>query len=151
MPLGNLTGSATMFPDESRLTCQQSSMLMYRYPALFMPLATIASAISLINCSLTLHPNLFQLFQPIGGVRASPLSSENTGVVFALIANRTKTATLAVSQILSLDLQNIDSSDENDFRGAASSGESTANPRLTSSRFVRASLCGRPLVVCGPC
>src|SRR2546421_9689775 len=40
-----------------------------------MPVLTSASAISLINFSLTLQPNLFQLFQPIGGVRASPLSS----------------------------------------------------------------------------
>src|SRR5215813_9356563 len=39
-----------------------------------MPLATMASAMPLINCSLTLQPNLFQLFQPMGGVRASPLS-----------------------------------------------------------------------------
>src|SRR5688572_22456852 len=37
-----------------------------------MPLATIASAVSRINCSLTLQPNLFQLFQPICGVFASP-------------------------------------------------------------------------------
>jgi hypothetical protein len=35
----------------------------------------MASVISLINFSLTLQPNLFQLFHPIGGVRASPLSS----------------------------------------------------------------------------
>src|SRR5882762_7793490 len=39
-----------------------------------MPLATIASAVSLINCSLTLQPKWFQLFHPMGGVRASPLS-----------------------------------------------------------------------------
>src|SRR5579863_833263 len=37
-----------------------------------MPLLTIASAIDLIRSSLTLQPNLFQLFQPIGGVSASP-------------------------------------------------------------------------------
>src|SRR5688572_13706956 len=37
-----------------------------------MPLATIASAVSRISCSLTLQPNLFQLFQPICGVFASP-------------------------------------------------------------------------------
>jgi len=40
-----------------------------------MPLATMASAVSIINLSLMLHLNLFQLFQPIGGVRASPFSS----------------------------------------------------------------------------
>jgi hypothetical protein len=40
-----------------------------------MPDRTIASAISLIKLSLTLQANLFQLFQPIGGVLARPLSS----------------------------------------------------------------------------
>src|SRR6202158_2817993 len=35
-----------------------------------MPVLTTASAISRINLSLTSHPNLFQLFQPIGGVTA---------------------------------------------------------------------------------
>src|ERR1043166_7425152 len=39
-----------------------------------MPLVPIASAISLISFSLTLQANLFQLFQPIGGVLARPLS-----------------------------------------------------------------------------
>src|ERR1051325_8428516 len=39
-----------------------------------MPLVTIAFAISLISFSLTLQANLFQLFQPIGGVLARPLS-----------------------------------------------------------------------------
>src|SRR5882757_1548235 len=35
-----------------------------------MPLLTTASAISRMSLSLTLHPNLFQLFHPIGGVGA---------------------------------------------------------------------------------
>src|ERR1035437_6264050 len=39
-----------------------------------MPLVAIASAVSRINCSLMLPANLFQLFQPIGGVRASPVN-----------------------------------------------------------------------------
>src|ERR1051325_10155790 len=39
-----------------------------------MPLVTIASAMSLISFSLTLQANLFQLFQPIGGGLARPLS-----------------------------------------------------------------------------
>src|SRR5688500_18440031 len=38
-----------------------------------MPLLTMASAICRTNASVTLQLNLFQLFQPIGGVRASPL------------------------------------------------------------------------------
>src|ERR1019366_3922537 len=39
-----------------------------------MPLETMASAACLIRSSLTLQENLFQLFQPMGGVRANPLS-----------------------------------------------------------------------------
>src|SRR5215470_8944278 len=39
-----------------------------------MPLETMASAMDLIISSLTLQANLFQLFQPMGGVRATPLS-----------------------------------------------------------------------------
>src|SRR5215813_1100495 len=35
-----------------------------------MPDLTMASAICRIISSLTLHPNLFQLFHPMGGVRA---------------------------------------------------------------------------------
>src|SRR5947209_4483869 len=40
-----------------------------------MPLETIASAVCRTVCSFTLHANLFQLFQPIGGVSASPLGA----------------------------------------------------------------------------
>ena len=39
-----------------------------------MPLGAIASAVSRINCSLTSQANWFQLFQPMGGVRARPSS-----------------------------------------------------------------------------
>src|SRR5213075_2763805 len=38
-----------------------------------MPLATIASAVSLMSWTLTSQPKWFQLFQPIGGVRARPM------------------------------------------------------------------------------
>jgi hypothetical protein len=37
-----------------------------------MPELTIASALLRTICSFTLQANLFQLFQPIGGVRARP-------------------------------------------------------------------------------
>src|SRR5450759_3938572 len=40
-----------------------------------MPFALIAVATSRMSLSLTLQPNLFQLFHPMGGVRARPLSS----------------------------------------------------------------------------
>jgi len=39
-----------------------------------MPVATMASAISRINDSLTSQPNLFHEFQPMGGVGARPSS-----------------------------------------------------------------------------
>src|SRR5437667_9695113 len=41
-----------------------------------MPLLTMASAISRMTLSLTLQPNLFQLFHPMGGVGASKEVSE---------------------------------------------------------------------------
>ena len=40
-----------------------------------MPLATIASAICLTKVALMLHANLFQLFQPMGGVGDRPDAS----------------------------------------------------------------------------
>src|ERR1700726_1012943 len=75
MPDGNRCGSARIFPLLSRPTCQQSSMTTYSYPAACIPLLTMASAASRINCSLTLQPNLFQLFHPIGGVPANMSSA----------------------------------------------------------------------------
>ena len=38
-------------------------MLIYSYPASFMPEETIASAVCRISSSFTVLPNLFQLFQ----------------------------------------------------------------------------------------
>src|SRR5436305_6781793 len=72
MPCGNRCGSTTMLALASRLTCQQSSMFTYVYPASFMPDFTTASAIPLIKSSLTLQANLFHEFHPMGGVRARP-------------------------------------------------------------------------------
>ncbi len=40
----------------------------------------MASAIPRIRLSLTLQPKRFQLFHPMGGVRASPLETGRTGV-----------------------------------------------------------------------
>src|SRR5512134_2237568 len=44
-----------------------------------MPLAAIASAVSRISLLLTSQAKWFQLFQPMGGVRASPFSSGAAG------------------------------------------------------------------------
>src|SRR3990167_2150385 len=73
MPLGKVCGSAIILPLLSLLTCQQSSRLIYSYPAACISLETIASVISLTICSEILQPNLFQGFQPIEGVNAKPL------------------------------------------------------------------------------
>src|SRR5882724_2823738 len=70
MPSGKRCGSTTILALASRLTCQQSSMLTYAYPASFIPDFTTASAIPLIRSSLTLQANLFHEFHPMGGVRA---------------------------------------------------------------------------------
>src|SRR5260370_18976212 len=53
-----------------------------------MPLFTIASAISRTILSLTWLRNLFQLFQPIGGVRASPLARTGSGIASETGAGR---------------------------------------------------------------
>src|SRR6202034_3868993 len=66
-----------MFPFASRPNSQVSSMLTYTYPASRMPLDTIASAIWRTAASSTLPANLFQLFHPIGGVLARPLSGRS--------------------------------------------------------------------------
>src|SRR6476620_9637427 len=42
-----------------------------------MPDLTIASAMPRTSSSLTLQANLFQVFQPIGGVRARPLDTSD--------------------------------------------------------------------------
>src|SRR5580704_2446979 len=61
-----------------------------------MPLETTASAACLIRSSLTLQANLFQLFQPIGGVRASPLSS----ACILLAARRQRVARVRVMRVI---------------------------------------------------
>ena len=81
-----------MFALASRLTCQQSSMLTYTYPASFMPDFTTASAISLIMSSLTLQPNLFHEFHPMGGVGASPAEGDCAKVNDANSRTEKKTA-----------------------------------------------------------
>src|SRR5208283_227506 len=46
-----------------------------------MPLDTSASAAARMSFSLTLQPNLFQLFQPMGGVRARPSPARASGAI----------------------------------------------------------------------
>src|ERR1700691_4494890 len=50
----------------------------------------MASAAPLIKSSLTSHPNLFQLFQPIGGVSARPLSEAFAGSALRTPIHTTK-------------------------------------------------------------
>src|ERR1700733_11340028 len=59
-----------MLPLASRLPSHVSSILMYRYPASFMPEETMASAAARTSLSFTLPAKRFQLFQPMGGVAA---------------------------------------------------------------------------------
>src|ERR1700733_4219087 len=62
-----------MLPLASRLPSHVSSILMYRYPASFMPEETMASAAARTSLSVTLPAKRFQLFQPMGGVAANVL------------------------------------------------------------------------------
>src|SRR5258708_2753861 len=61
-----------------------------------MPLLAIASAVSRTTFSLSpLQANLFQLFHPMGGVLARPLSSaspEETAIAKNMITNNIRTA-----------------------------------------------------------
>src|SRR2546421_9172879 len=94
MPCGNLAGSGTSRPAESREPAiQQSSMLTYWYPAVFIPELTVVSAVCSTSCSLTLQPNAFQSFQPIGGVRARPLFRAAAGAAVAHATTGTAAAT----------------------------------------------------------
>src|SRR5690349_6095293 len=91
MAFGKRSGYGTIFPVSSRFTCQQSSITMYWYPASFIPDETIASAAPFTRSSLTLQPNLFQVFHPIGGVSAKPLD----GGVCAKVMAETNAETMA--------------------------------------------------------
>src|SRR5512141_1939064 len=64
-----------------------------------MPLATSESAAPLISCSLTLHWNLFQLFQPMGGVsaRASPACAGATAAKSRAVKKRGRTRRMSPS------------------------------------------------------
>src|SRR5580658_3428634 len=58
-----------------------------------MPLVAMASAVARTTCSFRpLQANLFQLFQPMGGVRATPLSSARPA------GSRVSKATAAIVQ-----------------------------------------------------
>src|SRR5215212_3853891 len=65
-----------------------------------MPLLTIASACCRISVSLMLQPNVFQEFQPMGGVRATPLSRACAAVPGRLAPTdaRSRPAARAVTQ-----------------------------------------------------
>src|SRR5215469_1596819 len=99
MPDGKRAGSATIFPFSSRLTCQQSSITTYWYPTSFMPLVAIASATDLTRSSLTLQANLFQLFQPIGGVWAR-LSRSDCAQMAEGLSARTSSASSHTQRLL---------------------------------------------------
>jgi hypothetical protein len=52
-----------------------------------MPDVTIASAVSISSFSLMLHPNLFQLFQPMGGVGDKRRNAESAEVKTVIFSN----------------------------------------------------------------
>ena len=85
MPDGNFSALTTIRPSSSRDTCQPSSITRYSYPASLRPFSTITSAICLTSASLMSSRRAFQLFQPMGGVRARPSSRAD-----ALVAATTR-------------------------------------------------------------
>src|SRR5260221_12038021 len=56
-----------------------------------MPDLTIASAIPRTSSALTLQPNLFQVFHPMGGVSARPLDTELSCASTAALSDNAKT------------------------------------------------------------
>src|SRR3954466_11080004 len=82
MPLGKRVLLGTRLPLPSRVfSAQQSSRFTYWYPASLRPRATKMSAMPLTMASLksARQAVLFQLLNPIGGVRANPFSSADAG------------------------------------------------------------------------
>src|SRR6185369_16068683 len=101
-----------------------------------MPLVTIASAISLISFSLTLQANLFQLFQPIGGVLATPLSC-----ALALVQQQAKQKTRAISVfIVVLCEQDVS------HKGTKEDTKAQRKPLQTRQRFAPLRLCVKPFL-----
>src|SRR4051812_47873312 len=73
-----------------------------------MPEAAIASAVSRTVCSFTLQANLFQLFQPIGGVRASPFGAlMTTSWVVSASAGEATTLAASVSHRANLKIRTM--------------------------------------------
>ena len=68
-----------------------------------MPESTIASAVASTSLALTSQWNVFQLFQPIGGVRAWPLSRAMAGET----AKRDKDAARAITTSLCQETMNV--------------------------------------------
>src|SRR5271169_127264 len=65
-----------------------------------MPLAAIASAVSLTRLSLHLSANVFQVFQPIGGVRARPSNLSARAVAAASAAHATRQGIAFIEGVL---------------------------------------------------
>src|SRR5690348_9160650 len=65
-----------------------------------MPVLTMLSAAPRISDSLMLQKKVFQLFQPIGGVRPTPLSRACAGVAEATIAVPDSSSRPAASRFL---------------------------------------------------
>src|SRR5262250_2198594 len=97
------------------------------------------SAMDLMSSSLTLQPNLFQEFQPMGGVSARPLSSAVAGLAKERNARRARkeTAKLAVNAFIGVRMH-------------ASRAEKSASDDTSRERGKQSGRSGRKLARCGP-
>ena len=71
-----------------------------------MPSAAIAAAVCSTSCALTLQPNAFQSFQPIGGVSASPSSRASAGLACVATA-AAQIASAAASRAMVLRIATV--------------------------------------------
>src|SRR5690348_17230952 len=91
-----------------------------------MPELTIASAVLRTTCSLTLQANLFQLFQPIGGVSASPFGALlTTSCVVSAIAGAASRFTASANHRITLMMRAIPLPSPSALALALPSGDAT--------------------------
>src|SRR5260370_34134316 len=81
-----------------------------------MPLVTRASAADLTSSSVTLQPKRFQLFQPMGGVRAKPFSRARADGTQNRIPKKRDSARQRVF-FLNVFMQNLSASSRFIFQG----------------------------------
>src|SRR5262245_39288889 len=93
-----------------------------------MPLATIASAVSRMSWSLTLQPNLFQLFQPSCGAFASPSN------FWAIAGNAQRASSASAENLINRILNSLVFGQDQDGATVRASASSSSVSRVQGSK-----------------